>query len=80
MIIRAASPDDDDAIWTVLEPILRAGETYALPRDWSRDAMLAFWRSADHDVFVVEDAGAIIAHPALGYVDAFVMYRDVKPV
>lgn len=163
MIIRAATSDDDDAIWTVLEPILRAGETYAMPRDWSRDAMLGFWRSADHDVFVTEDAGAIIgtyflcanhlgggahvanagyatavhaqgkgiaramcehsivharergframqfnfviasntravalwqrmgfsivgtlpgafAHPTLGYVDAFVMYRDVKPV
>ena len=60
MMIRAATQRDDDAIWTVLEPILRAGETYALPRDWSREAMLAYWRSADHEVFVAEDGGAIV--------------------
>jgi hypothetical protein len=29
MKIRAATPDDDTAIWSILEPIVRAGETYA---------------------------------------------------
>ena len=59
MLIRAATPDDDGAIWTIFEPILRAGETYALPRDWSRDELLAFWRAPDHDVFVAEQDSAI---------------------
>jgi ribosomal protein S18 acetylase RimI-like enzyme len=54
MIIRPAELRDDDAIWAVLEPILRDGETYALPRDWSRGEALAFWRGADHAVFVAE--------------------------
>jgi GNAT superfamily N-acetyltransferase len=43
--IRPARPDDDDALWRILEPMLRAGETYALPRDLDRDAALAYWRA-----------------------------------
>jgi ribosomal protein S18 acetylase RimI-like enzyme len=54
IIIRSAQAGDDDAIWAILEPILRDGETYALPRDWSRAAALAFWRGGDHAVFVAE--------------------------
>ncbi len=54
MIIRPAAAGDDDAIWTILAPILREGETYALPRDWSRAEALAFWRGGDHTVFVAE--------------------------
>ena len=60
MNIRATTAADNDAIWTILEPIIRAGETYALPRDWSRDAALAFWHADGHDVFVAEDGGAIV--------------------
>lgn len=59
MHVRAATADDEDAIWSILEPILRAGETYALPRDWSREAALAYWFMAGHEVFVAE-AGAIV--------------------
>ena len=60
MHIRAATSADDDAIWTIFEPILRAGETYALPRDWSRAQLLAFWRAPDHDVFVAELEGSVL--------------------
>jgi hypothetical protein len=35
--IRPAGLDDHDAIWTILEPVLRAGDTYTLPRDIGRD-------------------------------------------
>jgi ribosomal protein S18 acetylase RimI-like enzyme len=44
----------------VLEPIVRAGETYALPRDWSREAVLAYWYVPGHEVFVAEDDGAVV--------------------
>lgn len=61
MRIRPATRTDDDAIWAILEPIFRAGETYSLPRDWSREDSLGFWRAADHDVFVAEeDSGRIV--------------------
>ncbi len=57
--IRAAA-DDDDALWAMLAPVLRAGETYALPTDWERDAALGYWCRADHAVFVAEDRGAVV--------------------
>ena len=60
MIIRPATEADADAIWAILEPVVRAGETYALPRDWSRDETLAYWRSGGHFVFVAENAGAVV--------------------
>ena len=34
---------DEPAMWAILEPILRAGECYALPRDWTREEAIAFW-------------------------------------
>jgi ribosomal protein S18 acetylase RimI-like enzyme len=54
LTIRTATPADTDAIWSIVEPILRAGETYTLPRDWSRSDALSYWFSPDHDVFVAE--------------------------
>jgi ribosomal protein S18 acetylase RimI-like enzyme len=60
MQIRPARPADHPAIWTVLEPIIRAGETFALPRDLTADAALAFWLAPGNDVFVADDAAAIV--------------------
>lgn len=58
--IRLALPSDFDTIWSILEPILRAGETYTLPHNISRDAALAFWFSPAHEVFVAHDDGDIV--------------------
>ena len=41
MLIRPAVATDDDAIWAIIEPVIRAGETYALDRDMSRADALA---------------------------------------
>jgi ribosomal protein S18 acetylase RimI-like enzyme len=60
MVIRPATADDHAAIWTLLEPVIRAGETYALPRDMTRDDALAFWLAPGNDAFVADDAGAIV--------------------
>jgi ribosomal protein S18 acetylase RimI-like enzyme len=58
--VRSASLDDQGAIWGILEPTLRAGETYTLPRDISREAALAWWHHPGHEVFVAEDAGIVL--------------------
>ncbi len=58
--IRPAVAVDDDAIWAILEPTFRAGETYPIPRDIGRTDALAYWRSPGHSVFVAEDAGRIV--------------------
>lgn len=43
------------AIWDILEPIIRAGETYPLPQDMTKKAAIAFWMSSLHQCFVAED-------------------------
>ena len=60
MIIRPADRSDADAIWSVLEPTIRDGETYTLPRDMDREQALAYWFSTDHTVFVAEDDGEVL--------------------
>jgi GNAT superfamily N-acetyltransferase len=60
VIVRAVEVGDHDAIWSILEPVIRAGETYTLPRELSRDAALAYWFSEGHEVFVAEENGAVL--------------------
>ena len=58
--IRQATESDNDAVWKILEPVIRAGETYALPREMSRADALAYWNAPGHEVFVAEENGEII--------------------
>lgn len=58
MQIRPATSQDANSIWTILEPIIRAGQTYTLPQDMSREQALAYWFEASHEVFVAEENGS----------------------
>ena len=60
MLIREGVPGDADALWAILEPVIRAGETYTLPRDMNRESALAFWLSPNHAVFVAEDNHSVV--------------------
>lgn len=60
MLIRSVRPQDHDAIWRILEPAIRAGETYALPRDMTRDDAIAYWTGGDREAFLAEDEGSIV--------------------
>jgi len=60
MLIREAVEKDADALWAMLEPTIRAGETYPLPRDMDRENALAYWLSPGYEVFVAEDQGEIV--------------------
>ena len=57
IVIRAATSADREAIWSILEPTIRLGETYTLPRDVSRDDALAFWFAPGHETFVADIDG-----------------------
>jgi ribosomal protein S18 acetylase RimI-like enzyme len=58
--IRPATDEDADAIWAIMEPIIRAGETYTFPREMDKEAALAYWRSPEREVFVADDHGEIV--------------------
>jgi L-amino acid N-acyltransferase YncA len=60
MLIRPATDGDKDAIWAIMEPIIRTGETYTLPRDMDKAGALAYWLSAEHEIFVADENGEII--------------------
>ncbi|MDQ2095797.1 GNAT family N-acetyltransferase [Rhodalgimonas zhirmunskyi] len=44
--IREARPEDGAAIWAMLEPVFRAGETYAIDRDITEADAVAYWTAA----------------------------------
>jgi ribosomal protein S18 acetylase RimI-like enzyme len=60
MVIRPARPEDAGAIWSIIGPTIRAGETYTLDPQMSEADALAYWFSADKETFVAEENGAII--------------------
>ena len=60
MSIRPATSHDLDAVWHILEPVFRAGETYAVDPAISRQDALAYWMGGDSEAFVFEDAGEVL--------------------
>ena len=60
MLIRSAADGDNNAIWAIMEPIIRAGKTYTLPRDMDKTSALAYWFSGEREVFVAEENGEIV--------------------
>ena len=59
LLIRSATENDAEAIWAIMEPIVRAGETYAMPTDFSREEALKYWFASGHQVFVARLDGGI---------------------
>jgi len=60
MLIRAAQTSDAGAIWRVIGPTIRAGETYALDRDMTEADALAYWMGPGRETFVAEDGGEVV--------------------
>ena len=60
MIVRPASKDDAAAVWAIIEPVIRAGETYTLDRDMREADALAYWFGADKEAFVAEAEGVVL--------------------
>ncbi len=59
LVVRRDTPADAEALWDILHPIIAAGETYAYPRDLTRDAALAAWHPAAGHTFVAELDGRL---------------------
>src|SRR5271157_5141364 len=52
LLIRPATEGEANGIWSVNEPTIRAGETYALSRDMTKGEALAYWMGPDRFPFV----------------------------
>lgn len=60
MDVRTATSADADALWSILEPVLRAGETYALDRNLSREDALGYWLNTDRQAFVAVERERVL--------------------
>ncbi|HMA51681.1 MAG TPA: GNAT family N-acetyltransferase [Magnetospirillaceae bacterium] len=58
--IRPYHPSDASALWQVIGPAIRGGETYALPRDMAEADALSWWAAGDHQAFVHERGGEVL--------------------
>ncbi len=59
--IRPQQAADEDAVWSVLEAVVRSGEAFVNEPDADRDEVLASWRVPDEGNFVAELDGRIVA-------------------
>lgn len=64
--IRPATAGDGDAIWSILHPVYRAGQTYCIPRDITRDEALEDWFARPFTVFVAEVDGLVVGTSHVG--------------
>lgn len=57
---RLASPADEEALWTLLEPVFRRGGTYVFATETPKEALLAYWMGTDKVTFLVEQEGCLV--------------------
>jgi ribosomal protein S18 acetylase RimI-like enzyme len=58
--IRSAGTQDRGAVWSIIEPIIRAGDVYTLPREMASEDALAYWFSASHEAFVAQEGDEVV--------------------
>lgn len=61
LVIRPQEPADEDAVWSVLEAVVRSGEAFVNEPDASREEVLSSWRQADGGNFVADLDARIVA-------------------
>ena len=52
--IREATRADDDVVWAMLEPVFRAGDTYAVDSGITREGALHYWFLAEHVYLAID--------------------------
>src|SRR5258706_14943621 len=60
MNIREATPADFDQIWPIFHEIVAGGETYAYPRDTTKDEAFKLWMELPRLTFVAEEYGEVL--------------------
>ena len=58
--IRKAVPGDEDGLWRILEPVIRAGETYDFPPQTDRDDALRAWLAPANVCYVAQEGGELV--------------------
>ena len=59
LLIREASDEDFDAIWPIFHEVASAGETYAFPRNTTKEEARRLWIEVPRKTFVAVETGEI---------------------
>ena len=60
-ILRVAGPQDGQDLWRILQPVFRAGDSYAVDLDISESAALHYWTGDDKTAYL-----AVLSDQAVG--------------
>jgi ribosomal protein S18 acetylase RimI-like enzyme len=60
MLIRLACQEDRTSIWSIIRPVIQAGDTYTLDPTIGEANALAYWLGTDKETFVAEEDGRVI--------------------
>jgi ribosomal protein S18 acetylase RimI-like enzyme len=60
MKLREATREDFDQVWPIFQEIAAAGETYAYPRDITKEQARKLWMDAPRKTYVLEEDGKIL--------------------
>ena len=60
MNIREATEKDFDQIWPIFDEVVSAGDTYAYPRNTTKDEAMHLWMEVPRKTFVVENGNEIM--------------------
>ena len=54
-IIRKAMSDDEAQIWSILKPIIRNGETFAIKKNTKRNTAIKNWMYGKHSCYIIKN-------------------------
>lgn len=60
VVIRPSHSEDAASVLSIILPVIRAGDAYALPTDMTDDDASAFWYAANHSVFIASDGDDVL--------------------
>jgi len=60
MNIREATSEDFEQIWPIFQEIAAAGETYADPRDTTKEQARKIWMDTPRRTYVLEEDGKVL--------------------
>jgi len=75
--IHRSTSKDHNAIWAILQPTFRAGDTYAQPTDIFREEALSYWLGGHHTGYIaVEDNQTLGTYYLTPNADALKIWSD----
>ena len=58
--VKIAYDHNKEALWTIVEPMLRKGGAYVFSTDRTKDSMMDYWLGKDKATFLVECGGKLV--------------------